>query len=42
MAHSFFQSQDMIRCVAANKGVQTHAPLRDKLKEYACDTRLEL
>lgn len=29
MAHSFFQSQDMLERIAANKGVEAHASLRD-------------
>lgn len=42
MAHSFFQGQEMLERIAANKGVEAHASLRDKLKIYACDTSTRL
>ena len=42
MANSFFQCQDVLNRIVANKGVDAQVTLRDKLKGYAGESRSKL
>ena len=42
MANSFFQCQDVLNRIVANKGVDAQVTLRDKLKVYAGESRSKL
>ena len=42
MANSLMQSQAMLARIATNKGVDAEMLLRDKLKAYALDKRIQI